>query len=106
VIRNLESYFTPQEKFQEVSRGKPLPHSLSDERKQAAGLTRETWKLEVIFDPDHPAKLCRRFTELGGPPNRARRGPPRDASCRGHSFRGWLRRLVSRGKAVSIRSAE
>lgn len=62
-IRNLESYFTPQEKFQDVSRGKPLPHALSDEQKQAVGLTRETWKLEVISDPDRPAKLRRPLTK-------------------------------------------
>lgn len=62
-IRNLEPYFTPQERFQDVSRGKPLPHSLSDEQKQAVGLTRETWKLEVISDPDHPAKLRQPFTK-------------------------------------------
>jgi DMSO/TMAO reductase YedYZ molybdopterin-dependent catalytic subunit len=61
-IRNLESYFTSQEKFQDVSRGKPLPHSLSDEQKRTVGLTRETWQLEVISDPDRPAKLRRPLT--------------------------------------------
>lgn len=62
-LRDLESYFTPQEQFRDVSRGKPLPHSLSDEQKQAAGLTRETWKLEVISDSDHPARLRRPLTK-------------------------------------------
>lgn len=52
-----DPYFTSAEKFRDVSRGKPIPHSLSDNEKQNAGLTRETWKLEVISDPDHPAKL-------------------------------------------------
>lgn len=56
-IESLEPYFTPQEKFRDVSRGKPLPHSLSDDKKRAAGLTRDTWKLEVVSDPDNPAKL-------------------------------------------------
>src|SRR5213083_1290703 len=56
-IESLEPYFTPQEKFRDVSRGKPLPHSLSDEKKRAVGLTRETWKLEVISDPDNSAKI-------------------------------------------------
>ncbi len=65
-IRGLESYFTPQERFQDVSRGKPLPHSLPEEQKLAAGLTRETWKLEVISDPDHPAKLRRPLTKAAG----------------------------------------
>lgn len=61
-LRNLEPYFTPQAQFRDVSRGKPLPHSLSDEQKRAAGLTRETWKLEVISDAEHPARLRRPLT--------------------------------------------
>ncbi|HUY92884.1 MAG TPA: molybdopterin-dependent oxidoreductase [Pirellulales bacterium] len=65
-ISKLESYFTPQEQFRDVSRGKPLPHSLSDEQKQAAGLTRETWKLEVISDPDRPARLRRQLSKADG----------------------------------------
>jgi hypothetical protein len=58
-IASLEPYFTPPEQFRDVSRGKPLPHTLSESKKRAAGLTRETWKLEVISDPDHPATLRR-----------------------------------------------
>src|SRR5262249_44442316 len=46
-LESLEPLFTSQEKFRDVSRGKPLPHSLSDEKKRKVGLTRETWKLEV-----------------------------------------------------------
>lgn len=65
-IGELEPYFTPQERFQDVSRGKPLPHLLADEQKQAAGLTRETWKLEVVSDPEHPAKLRRPLTKADG----------------------------------------
>src|SRR6266571_3977003 len=53
-IGSLEPYFTSQEKFRDVSRGKPLPHSLSDEKKRQVGLTRETWRLEVVSDADHP----------------------------------------------------
>jgi hypothetical protein len=56
-IENLEPYFTPQEKFRDVSRGKPLPHSLSAEKKREVGLSRDTWKLEVIADPEQPAKI-------------------------------------------------
>ena len=66
VIAELEPYFTTQEKFRDVSRGKPLPHSLSDARKREAGLTRETWKLEVVSDPEHPATLRRPLTRDGG----------------------------------------
>src|SRR5262245_24442180 len=60
-IAELESFFTPQASFRDVSRGKPLPHSLSEDKKHEVGLTRETWKLEVISDPDNPAKLGREF---------------------------------------------
>src|SRR5436305_12340983 len=65
-IANLEPYFTPQEKFRDVSRGKPLPHSLSDRKKRTVGLTRETWKLEVVPDPDNPATIRRPFTHGEG----------------------------------------
>jgi DMSO/TMAO reductase YedYZ molybdopterin-dependent catalytic subunit len=65
-IEALEPYFTPQEKFRDVSRGKPLPHSLTDEKKHAVGLTRETWKLEVISDPDNPATIRHPLTRKGG----------------------------------------
>jgi DMSO/TMAO reductase YedYZ molybdopterin-dependent catalytic subunit len=65
-IDELESFFTPQEHFRDVSRGKPLPHSLPEEKKSEFGLTRETWKLEVISDPDNPAKLGRELTKTEG----------------------------------------
>ena len=65
-IAKLESYFTPQADFRDVSRGKPLPHSLPEEKKREVGLTRETWKLEVISDPDNPAKLGRELTKEDG----------------------------------------
>jgi DMSO/TMAO reductase YedYZ molybdopterin-dependent catalytic subunit len=61
-----EPYFTPAEDFQDVSRGVPLPHRLPDERKRAVGLTCETWRLEVISDPEHPAKLGQQLTIPGG----------------------------------------
>src|SRR3954466_14575549 len=66
VVTKLEPYFTPQEKFRDVSRGKPLPHSLSEEKKRKAGITRETWKLEVISDPEHPASIRQPLTEKKG----------------------------------------
>jgi DMSO/TMAO reductase YedYZ molybdopterin-dependent catalytic subunit len=62
-IDALEPYFTPQEDFRDVSRGKPLPHSLSDERRREAGLMRETWKLEVVSDPDNPATIRRPLSQ-------------------------------------------
>src|SRR5258706_4268943 len=66
ITEDLEPYFTPTEKFRDVSRGKPLPHSVSDEQKRKVGLTRETWKLEVISDPEHPASIRKSFTQKDG----------------------------------------
>ena len=65
-IEKIEPYFTPAEHFRDVSRGQPLPHSLPREKKRAVGLTRETWKLEVISDPEYPATLGRQLTRKDG----------------------------------------
>jgi DMSO/TMAO reductase YedYZ molybdopterin-dependent catalytic subunit len=65
-IDALESWLTPVAQFRDVSRGTPIPHSLPDEKKQEVGLTRETWKLEVISDPDNPAKLGKELTIADG----------------------------------------
>jgi DMSO/TMAO reductase YedYZ molybdopterin-dependent catalytic subunit len=62
----LGPFFTPPEDFQDVSRGKPLPHSIPEEKKKEVGLTRETWKLEVISDKENPAKLGKQFTKAEG----------------------------------------
>lgn len=56
-LARFESYLTPDERFYDVSRGTPLPHSLPDDKKREVGLTRDTWQLEVIADPDNPVKL-------------------------------------------------
>ena len=58
-----DPYFTPADDFRDVSRGKPIPHTLSDNQKLEAGLTRETWQLEVNSDPDYPAKLGKPLTK-------------------------------------------
>ena len=42
-IADLEPFFTPQADFRDVSRGKPLPHSLPEEKKREVGLARDTW---------------------------------------------------------------
>ncbi|MEX2187862.1 MAG: molybdopterin-dependent oxidoreductase [Pirellulales bacterium] len=60
-IEKLETILTAQDKFQDVSRGDPLPHSLPAEKKGEVGLTRDTWKLEVLADPDFPARLRKSF---------------------------------------------
>ncbi len=61
VLEKLESYFTTQEKFGDVSRGRPVPHTLSPEKKKEVGLTRDTWKLDIVADPDTPATLGKQF---------------------------------------------
>lgn len=61
-----EPYFTPTADFRDVSRGKPLPHSLPDDKKREVGLTRETWRLNVLSDPDKPAKLGRELKSADG----------------------------------------
>lgn len=65
-ISKLETLFTSPAKFQDVSRGTPLPHSLPDDKKSEVGLTRETWNLEVIGDPDNPVKLRKPMTKADG----------------------------------------
>jgi len=61
-IAGLEPYFTAQENFRDVSRGKPLPHSLPEDQKRKVGLVRETWKLQILSDPEHPATIRRPLT--------------------------------------------
>ena len=57
LMEKIDPYFTPQEKFRDVSRGKPLPHKLPPEKKAKVGLTRESWKMTILSDPDHPAEI-------------------------------------------------
>lgn len=66
VLAKLEPYFTPPEEFRDVSRGKPVPHSLPEAKKREVGLTRDTWKLEVVSDPEHPARLGKQLTNAAG----------------------------------------
>lgn len=56
-LDKLENWLTPPDNFQDVSRGKPKPHSLPEEERKKVGLTRDTWKLNVVSDPDHPARI-------------------------------------------------
>lgn len=65
-LDKLEPYFTPPADFTDVSRGKPIPHTLPDDKKREVGLTRETWMLEVISDPENPATLGRQLTKKDG----------------------------------------
>lgn len=65
-IAGLEKFFTPTDDFRDVSRGKPVPHSLPEEKKKEVGLTRETWKLEVVSDTEQPAKIGKPLTKADG----------------------------------------
>ncbi len=56
VVAQLE-YFTANEKFGTVERGTPLPYTHPIEKLREVGMTRETWTLEVVADPDKPATL-------------------------------------------------
>ena len=62
-IKRNDKLLTPQQLFFDVSRGKPLPHSLPDDKKTEVGLTRETWKLEVVSDPEHAVPLRNPLTK-------------------------------------------
>ena len=65
-INKLESLLTSPAKFRDVSRGKPLPHSLPDEKKTEVGLTRETWRLEVTSDTEQPARIKKPMSKAEG----------------------------------------
>ena len=56
-VDKLEPWLTQQDEFRDVSRGNPKPHSIDDETRKQVGLTRDTWRLEVVSDPEHPADL-------------------------------------------------
>ncbi len=50
-------YLTPEEEFGDVERGNPLPYTLDPLRRREIGLERETWRLEVVTDPESNAKI-------------------------------------------------
>ena len=58
-------YFTPQQDFGTVERGDPLPYMLPLAKRLEVGLERETWKLDVIPDPESNP-------EMGNPLSRAK----------------------------------
>ncbi len=61
-----DPYFTRPEYFTDVSRGNPTPHSIPISRKREVGLTRDTWKLEIMSDPEHHATLGLEMTRAQG----------------------------------------
>jgi DMSO/TMAO reductase YedYZ molybdopterin-dependent catalytic subunit len=64
-VEDLE-YLTREENFVNVGRGSPPPHELSAEKRRAAGLTRETWRLEVVPDPDSDVQVERPLSKEQG----------------------------------------
>ncbi len=65
-VEKLEAFLTPPDQFRDVSRGKPLPHSLPEEKRTEVGLTRETWRLEVTSDSEQPARIKKPMTKADG----------------------------------------
>lgn len=63
VLDELETWLTKQDDFGDVSRGNPKPHSLGEAQRQKVGLTRDTWQLEVVSDPEHKAQLRNPLTK-------------------------------------------
>lgn len=57
MLDDLETWLTKQDDFRDVSRGNPIPHSLDEAKRKEVGLTRDTWSLEVVDDPDNPARI-------------------------------------------------
>ena len=65
-IDRLETWLTNPDDFRDVSRGNPIPHTLPEDKRKQVGLTRDTWKLEVISDPEDPARLRSPLTVANG----------------------------------------
>ncbi len=59
-------YLTPASKFTVQRRGKPVLSELPPETLPSLGLTRETWKLEVMADPHSDSELGNPLTKAGG----------------------------------------
>ncbi len=50
-------YLTRPNDFRLIERGEPLPYTHPIEKLQEVGMTHETWKLEVVSDPDAKATI-------------------------------------------------
>lgn len=59
-------YLTPVSEFKLYGRGNPPPHTLPPEKLREVGLTRDTWQLEVIPDPDSDAEVRNPLTKDAG----------------------------------------
>ncbi len=61
-IDDLETWLTKPADFLNVSRGNPKPDSFDEAKRKEVGLTRDTWKLEVIDDPENKTRLRNAFS--------------------------------------------
>ena len=59
-------YLTPAARFKVQRRGSPTLTELPAEKLPSIGLTRETWKLEVMADPQSDSELCNPLTKAKG----------------------------------------
>jgi DMSO/TMAO reductase YedYZ molybdopterin-dependent catalytic subunit len=59
-------YLTREENFKNVGRGKPPPHELSEAKRREVGLVPETWRLEVVADPESDSKLDHPLSKAQG----------------------------------------
>ncbi|MBV9582485.1 MAG: molybdopterin-dependent oxidoreductase [Chloroflexi bacterium] len=50
-------YLTPQGEWGDVERGNPLPYTLPPEIRRQVGLERDTWRLEIVADPETDAEI-------------------------------------------------
>lgn len=65
LVADLE-YLTRASEFGTVERGNPKPYTLPPEKLKAAGMTRETWRLEVVPDPESNSKVERPLRRADG----------------------------------------
>jgi DMSO/TMAO reductase YedYZ molybdopterin-dependent catalytic subunit len=63
LVEKIEPYFTDPDKFGDVSRGNPIPHRLTEKRREEVGLTQGTWTLQIINDREHPATIDHERTD-------------------------------------------
>src|SRR5438132_5804686 len=59
-------FLTPQDQFGDVERGNPLPYTLPPDRRLEVGLERETWRLEIVADPESNTVLEQPMSNAAG----------------------------------------
>jgi DMSO/TMAO reductase YedYZ molybdopterin-dependent catalytic subunit len=56
-VRPVEELLTPFDEWGDVERGNPVPYTLPLEKRLEVGLERETWRLQVVADPETDAVI-------------------------------------------------